>query len=180
MQRAIEEKDDEMENARIGYQVAVDLWTFQSTLNWSRFNAMLTANSIILAIFGVSLQAGNSVVSNIRFFQTVLLSVGLFLCLFWIVLTARGNDYHRYWIKEARDIEIKYFRHQFSTISGAQINDPKGKRIQFGWLSRSILGRSQNYSIYFVISAFIFLYVASFIMLYTSAQAPLPNLTPLP
>ena len=38
------------ENAQIGYQVAVSLWTYQGSLNWNRFNVMLTANTHISPI----------------------------------------------------------------------------------------------------------------------------------
>ena len=43
------------ENARAGYQAAIDLWTFSSAQGWERFNIMLTANSILIAAIGLSL-----------------------------------------------------------------------------------------------------------------------------
>lgn len=43
-----------IENARVGYQVATNLWVYEGTTIWSKFNALLVANSIILAMVGLS------------------------------------------------------------------------------------------------------------------------------
>ena len=39
---------DEKENARVGYQVAVDLAIKEEKLFWDQFNAFLVANSILI------------------------------------------------------------------------------------------------------------------------------------
>jgi hypothetical protein len=40
---------DQQDNARIGYQVAAQLWAYEGQGLWSAFNAMLVANSIVVA-----------------------------------------------------------------------------------------------------------------------------------
>ena len=47
-------KQPDLDNARVGYQVAVSLWIHEGELIWSKFNALLVANSIILAAIGVT------------------------------------------------------------------------------------------------------------------------------
>jgi hypothetical protein len=156
------------ENARVGYQVAVNLWTFQSNLNWGRFNAMLTANSIITAVIGIVLINQSSL-----FILKILLPiVGLVFCILWIFLMARGRDYHRYWISQACELEEKYLSNAVSTVSGAESKDKKHKKIQYGWLSRTKIGKSQDVVIYGVILAFIIVYVAVlWQMLYLEIQS---------
>ncbi len=51
------DKDDQ-EKASVGYQVAVDLWGILVQTRWSRFNAMVVANSVITSVLGFALQSG--------------------------------------------------------------------------------------------------------------------------
>jgi len=48
---------DKKEDARIDYQVATTLWTYEGQLVWSKFNAMLVANSIVLAVIGLGISS---------------------------------------------------------------------------------------------------------------------------
>ena len=50
---------EEKEDARLGYQVATDLWAYEGQLLWSKFNAMLVANSIVLATIGLGISASS-------------------------------------------------------------------------------------------------------------------------
>ena len=45
--------DSEPEDLRLGYQSAIALWTYEGNLVWSKFNAMLVANSVVAAIIGL-------------------------------------------------------------------------------------------------------------------------------
>jgi hypothetical protein len=158
----VEDKDsDALENARIGYQVAVNLWTFQSNLNWGRFNAMLTANSIITAVIGIVLTNQSSLI----ILKILLPIVGLVFCTLWVFLMTRGRDYHRYWISQACELEEKYLSNAVSTVSGIASKDKKQKKIQFSRLSRSKIGSSQDVSIYAVILAFAVVYIAALLQL---------------
>jgi hypothetical protein len=52
----------ELENAKVGYQAAVNLITGVISVIWSIFNAMLVANSIVVA--GISLVLGNQTANH--------------------------------------------------------------------------------------------------------------------
>jgi len=48
-----------IENARMGYQVAVSLRIPEGELFWDQFNALLVANSIFLATIGLAMSASS-------------------------------------------------------------------------------------------------------------------------
>ena len=132
-----------IENARIGYRVAVNLWTYQGSLNWNRFNVMLAANSIIVAVLGVVSNQSTSLV--IRFLLPV---IGLFLCVVWVFLTSRGFDYHRYWSAQALALEREYLSDPVRSVSQAQPTEEGASKVQFSRLSQlpvlSDLGRQKG------------------------------------
>jgi hypothetical protein len=158
----VEDKDTSvLENARVGYQVAVNLWTFQSSLNWGRFNAMLTANSIIAAVIGIVLFNSSSLI----ILRILLPVVGLVFCMFWVILMVRGRDYHRYWISQACELEEKYLSNAVTTVSGAESKDREHRKIHYSRLSRSKIGSSQDVAIYGVILAFAVVYIAALLQI---------------
>jgi hypothetical protein len=92
---------EEMENVRVGYQVAVNLWWYFGDLVWAKHNAMLVVNSVVAAAIGIALTSGQSLV-----ILTVGLSViGLILCALWFQLVKRGLDYLSPYIASARELE---------------------------------------------------------------------------
>jgi hypothetical protein len=145
------ENSSTIENARVGYQVAVDLWTFQSGLNWGRFSAMLTANSIITAAIGLVLYSQPSV----PLLKKGLPAVGICLCILWVVLMARGSRFHMYWKSQACKLEETYLSDALSTVSGAQ-------SIRFGLLASP----SQDCVIYGVIAVFAIVYAIALVVAY--------------
>ena len=122
---------DALENARLGYQVAVNLWTYQGNLNWNRFNAMLTANGVIVSVIGLVLSSE----SRLTAFVVVLPAVGLVLCALWAVFAARGFAYHKYWSSRARELEESYLAPAVRTVSRAG-SPRKGGEVVFKGLSR--------------------------------------------
>ena len=147
------ENSGTIESARVGYQVAVDLWTFQSSLNWSRFGAMLTANSIITAVIGIALFSQPSV-ALLKIGLPLVPLIGLWLCILWVFLMVRGNDFHMYWKSQACELEERYLSDVLSTVSGAQ-------SIRFSPLAELPPGRSQDVVIYGVIAAFAIVYLGA-------------------
>jgi len=136
-----------LENARVGYEVAVTLWTYQGSLIWNRFNIMLTANSVIVSVIGILLASQ----SDLTIFAALLPTVGLVLCAAWALLAARGFVYHEYWASRARELEEEYLSDVVTTCRDA------GK-IKLGRLSR--LG-GQKEMTYAVISAYAVVFVAA-------------------
>ena len=132
----------QIEDARIGYQAAVDLWTYEGEQNWARFNVMLVANSIIIAVLGLSVTGPNGSPS----ISIVLSIVGLILCISWFIITKRGFDYQTYYVLSARELEERFLSDIVITTSrggtfadGCPISiqiDGKPKRLQMSWWSR--------------------------------------------
>ena len=92
------------ENLQLGYQSAIALWVYEGNLIWAKYNTMLVANSIVLAVVGLSL--GSETLPAL--FSQLLPVAGIFLCLLWWQLTKRGFDQYRYWILCTREIEEKF------------------------------------------------------------------------
>lgn len=101
------------EDARTGYQAAVDLWTYEGEQNWARFNVMLVANSIIIAVLGLTLTSQERLASM----SIVLSIVGLILCAAWFVITKRGFDYQNYYVMSARELEERFLSNVIETAS---------------------------------------------------------------
>ena len=89
------------DNAGIGYQVAVDLWAYEGASVWSRFNAMVLANSIFFAGI-ILLVMDNGSYDNFIKLMTI---AGILLCILWFLLNERGFSYHNYYISSARELE---------------------------------------------------------------------------
>lgn len=80
-----------------GYNAALSLITYEGSLNWSKFNAMLVANSIILAFILSSISG---------FFSSLIGScLGLIICFCWLVITERSKVFYAYWFAKAREYE---------------------------------------------------------------------------
>jgi hypothetical protein len=104
---------DDAENARVGYQVALDFAAFYGGAIWSMFNAMLVANSIVVAGTVVVLSGQ----SSLAILKTFLSVVGLLLCVTWFLLVKRSHEYSAYYVLSAREIEEKYLSPQITTLS---------------------------------------------------------------
>src|SRR4051812_43356360 len=83
------------------YQTAITLWTYEGTLIWSKYNAMLVANSVILAVTGITVSSED----ESAVLHWGLPAIGITLCAAWILLTRRGFDNYLYWIFTARELE---------------------------------------------------------------------------
>jgi hypothetical protein len=152
-----------IEDVRVGYQTAVTLWTYEGTLIWSKYNAMLVANSVVLAATGFSL-------GSTRFgaFAVTLPLACLVFCLFWWHLTKRGFDNYIYWVLSARELEEKYIP-GIQTISrggafadGAEVTlEIGGKSVsrRMSPASRSLRAATSSYG---VIYCFAVVYVILF------------------
>jgi hypothetical protein len=121
--------ETELENARIGYQVAIGLVTDLNSAIWSIFNAMLVAHSIVVA--GLTLILTSQFSSSA--FRTILSMVGLILCLVWFVTVKRHRDYRAYYLMTAREIEEQYFGRIVTTLSrGGEFANGKPTTLKIG------------------------------------------------
>jgi hypothetical protein len=153
---------DQTYNARIGYQVAIEMWAHSGEEVWARFNVMLVANSIIIAVVGVALTSQRALPA-----LTVLLPVvGIILCLLWLILMKRGFDYQIYYILSASELEERYLAGTVKTISrgaafacGKEVSIQTGNGLtnrRMGFWSRLLTAQSASY---FVIILFMIVYI---------------------
>jgi hypothetical protein len=96
---------DEMENIRVGYQVAVNLWIFFGELIWAKYNAMLVVNGIVAAAIGIVLTSTQPLAPSIMVGLSI---IGLILCTLWAQLLSRGRAYLDPYISAARELEDRY------------------------------------------------------------------------
>ena len=104
---------NEIEDARLGYQAASDLATFYGGAIWSMFNAMLVANSIVVA--GATFVLSGS--SSLLLLKNLLPIIGLLLCFTWFLLVKRAHEYSAYYILSAREIEERYLSDAVKTLA---------------------------------------------------------------
>src|SRR5574341_1647444 len=110
----IPSSDVELENARVGYQLALTMVTELMNVIWSIFNTMLVANSIVVA--GISLIL-SSKPSDVMFFKIILSTIGLVICLMWFFIVKRHRDYLAYYMMSARELEEKYLSNGINFLS---------------------------------------------------------------
>jgi len=101
------------ENALVGYQMAIELWTNQGVQGWARFNGMLVVNSIIIAVIGLTITSQR----QLTVLTFLLPLLGLLLCGIWFVLGRREAQYSDYYIHAARELEEKYLSDPVKVIS---------------------------------------------------------------
>lgn len=97
--------DQTVENARAGYQAAVNLWVYEGTNIWAKFSAMVYANTILLATLGLIITS--SKVEELKTLRIALAFLGLSLCAAWSMLTNRSFKFYKYWIFSARELESR-------------------------------------------------------------------------
>jgi len=155
---------DELENARWGYQVAISCATLYAETIWSIFNAMLVANSIVVA--GISFVGATQ---SLNLFIIFLQLIGLVLCFVWFLLIKRHREFTAYYVLSAREIEERYFLKSVKTLSrGGDFADGKSVILDIGQskIKRQMsiwarLTRGEAAS-YIVILVFALIYISTF------------------
>jgi hypothetical protein len=87
--------DQDLERASQAYRAAYELWKLGSDQVHSRLSAMLTANSIIIAVSGLAIANKSQIPSELII---ALIGGGLLLCLVWgffVFLGVRVENYYR-------------------------------------------------------------------------------------
>jgi hypothetical protein len=106
-------KQIKVENARAGYEIATNLWISENEMLWSKFNALLVANSIVLTSIVLSMTARKPLVT-----LSILMSIaGIILCGLWFLVMKRSSDYHKLWVYSAREIEEQSLSNSVKTLS---------------------------------------------------------------
>jgi len=108
---------DILDKALTAYEVTAQLWMYEGQLTWSIFNAMLVANSIIMAA---------SDLSNSDLLSLFLPLLGIVLCVIWFFFNARGFEVHDYRVLSTREIEEQHLAPVSEVVSrGARFHAGK-------------------------------------------------------
>lgn len=112
-----EEKNQKMtnsvDNVRVGYQSAVEMWAHCGDEVWARFNVMLIAHSIIVAIGGSALLR----TPRLTLLTIVVSIAGFLLCILWAIMMERAFAYQNYYLFKARELEEKGYIEPINAIS---------------------------------------------------------------
>jgi hypothetical protein len=159
-------KTGEETNAAVAYETAVMLWVHEGQMIWSRYNAMLVANSVVLAAIGLTIGDSSLLL------RLGLPIAGIVLCIAWLALLMRSNDLQRYWVYSARELEERYLAPVSKAISrGAVFANGRSVSLRIGGQEKpyrmSAIGRSMTVvrGSSLVIAAFFLLYVLNLLQL---------------
>jgi len=169
-----QEKDNECEaekevgDARVGYQAAVTLWAYEGNTFWSKFYAMLVANSIVIGSVALS----NTVQNPSCVFVVGMPIFGIVLCILWLQLSERSLCNYDYWILAAREIEERFLSGSVDFVRRGgdytkgkkvklQVSDPDRQEMRMNWLGRRPRVRIAAYA---VIGLFTAVYIAMLVV----------------
>jgi hypothetical protein len=153
---------ERMENARTGYETAVNYSILNQNIIWSIFNTMLVANSIVVAGIGLIHEIPN----YHGFFHIFLPGIGIGLCLIWFVIFRRHFKLSLYFLFSARELEEQYLNdplvtfHRGEAFSGGAKVSFIGKEKPLGM--NFIEKMKGNYSLCVIIGIFMLFYVGAF------------------
>jgi hypothetical protein len=130
---------EELDRAINAYRAAIDLRKLGSDQVHSRLNAMLTANTIILAVCGLAISNQGKIPSNLI---SALIGGGLMLCIVWGYFVFHGLQVENHYRRKIEEFE--------------PMAVPKGKSLAI----RTSNWKSWGYGIatYFTIVVFIAIY----------------------
>jgi hypothetical protein len=145
---------------------------------WSKFNALLVANSIVLAALALNLTSEHPA----RYLTVPFAGAGVVLCIVWTQTTKRGFENYVYWIMSSRELEELYLSDPVKTVSrGGDFAEGRAVTLQISSrkkkMEMSRLGdglRVQNAS-YILIGVFAALYL---LIIAANWREQLPNYPP--
>jgi hypothetical protein len=137
---------EEFDRAANAYRAAIDLRRLGSDQVHSRLSAMLTANTIILAVSGLAISNQNKIPSNLI---GALIGGGLMLCIVWGFFVFHGLQVENHYRKKIEEFEPLVI--------------PKGTQLTI----RMSNWKSWGYGIatYFTIGVFVAIYATLFFIL---------------
>ena len=153
------------ENIRAGYQAAINLWIYEGTTFWSKFTAMILANTIVVTAITLAITTGDAKNHNLPLFKLGLCVFGVALCLSWIPILKRSFDYYKYWILSARELEQHFLADGVQTVSrGASFAD--GEKVSFSIERHSLPHQMTCLAGSVSIQTICYLMVAGFVVFY--------------
>jgi hypothetical protein len=142
---------EEFDRATNAYRAAIDLRKLGSDQVHSRLSAMLTANTIIIAVSGLAITSQTKISSNLI---AALIGGGLILCLVWGFFVFHGLQVEEYYRKKTEEFEPMAI--------------PEGKLLAI----KTSNWKAWGYGIatYFTIAVFVAIYTTLLFILITRVQ----------
>ncbi len=110
-------------DARTAYQVACTLYMQENTVTWNRFNAMVAANSFIVAASGFATTAAAGGSTPLKPLAVALPLAGCVLCVTWLLIMLRGFAYHDLWRDSALRLEQIFFPRANALRNAAELRE---------------------------------------------------------
>jgi len=115
------------------YNNAVSLLIYSRQVTWSRNAVMLTANSILIGIIGLSFQVQLPFLNmyqndSINIFLSLF---GISICFLWLILLRRSATYNLYYLCLVRELEEKYFSDLDINLIRRCVKLSAGKEVNF-------------------------------------------------
>ena len=141
---------EEFDKATNAYRAAIDLRKLGSDQVHSRLSAMLTANTIIIAVSGLAITSQTKISPNLI---VALIGGGLLLCLVWGFFVFHGLQVEEYYRKKVEEFE--------------QMAIPAGKQLAI----RTSNWKARGYGIatYFTVAVFMAIYATLIFILLSKA-----------
>lgn len=120
-------KNNEFENSRVKYQAALSLFASEGQIQWSRYNAMLVVNTILVGLITL-----NRDFNFPKFFQILFLLAPIFgfiLCILWHRMTDRGFVWMNHWIYEANKLEDQFKEQRNPIQNGEELRSKIGANV---------------------------------------------------
>ena len=128
------------------FNTSLELWKLASQQIYSRFSAMLTAHSIIIAVIGLAIT--NSIVIP-EYLSKWLIGVGWGLCGVWAFFIVQGIRVEQHYRKKAESYEIEVI--------------PEGKEVLIRY--KNYCYRGFSLVTYFTIALFLAIYIVAWLSL---------------
>jgi hypothetical protein len=106
------------EGDRVIYQSALEYAAAEADQAWAKFNAMLLAHTILIAV-SVGLIFGEMRTTAPPLIPVILLISGLVVCFVWLAATERALRYQDRYVAFARRLEDRFPIHQRFLTDGA-------------------------------------------------------------
>ncbi|MHB1416064.1 MAG: RipA family octameric membrane protein [Chloroflexota bacterium] len=118
----------EREQEQRTLQLAIGMWHHDDANAWASYNAMLVANSLVVAAIAVLLSGD----LEIPMLNVGLPLIGLIICSLWLLTHERHFTYRQYWIDTAREMEQRSLSPSCRVVSRAGLLDDGGVKVDIG------------------------------------------------
>lgn len=161
MDANIEKKSNSsFEAAKLGYEMAIQLWIYEGNSIWSKFNVMLVVHTILFNL--LASKESSNYISHISAF-------GIVISLLWLIMTKKGFYSLDYWIYTARELEENHFNNIIKNVKRGN-KFTSGSKITFAFkgnnslkIQKPLNWLNNRFSAYIIIYLIIFVYIYIFL-----------------